>query len=86
MHLKHSLLRFALSCWLLIAATVTHAAEDYQGKVAIITGSSHGLGLELAKIAAEKKMKLVLADIRPEGSKALAESIKKNGAKRSSSS
>jgi short-subunit dehydrogenase len=58
-----------------------HAADTdpYGGKVAIITGSSHGLGLELAKIAADKKMKLVLADIRPEPSKALAASIKKNG-------
>lgn len=54
-------------------------ADPYGGKVAIITGSSHGLGLELAKIAADKKMKLVLADLRPEPSKALAASIKKNG-------
>jgi short-subunit dehydrogenase len=70
--------RFAFTLALALASTA-HAAEDYAGKVAVITGSSHGLGLELAKIAAEKKMKLVLADIRPEGSKSLAETVKKNG-------
>lgn len=69
-----ALLLFALS------APLAHAQDDpYKGKVAVITGSSHGLGYELAKIAADKGMKLVLADIRPEGSKALADAIKKKG-------
>lgn len=78
MHAARLLFHTVLSVLLLTCAYAAHA-DDYQGKVAIITGSSHGLGLEFAKIAADKKMKLVLADIRPEGSKALADSIKKNG-------
>jgi len=53
--------------------------DPYRGKVAIITGSSSGLGLAYAKLAASKGMKLVLADIRPAGSKELADSINKNG-------
>jgi len=78
MRIIHSLIVVFLM--LSLSTTVNAAdADPYTGQVAVITGSSHGLGLELAKIAASKKMKLVLADIRPEGSKALAESIKKSG-------
>lgn len=63
-----------------VCAPLAQAQDDpYKGKVAIITGSSHGLGYELAKMAADKGMKLVLADVRPEGSKELAEAIKKKG-------
>jgi short-subunit dehydrogenase len=63
-----------------VCAPLANAQDDpYKGKVAVITGSSSGLGYELAKIAADKGMKLVLADIRPDGSKALADAIKKKG-------
>lgn len=35
----------------------------YRDKVAIVTGSSSGLGLEQAKLAADKDMRPVLVDI-----------------------
>lgn len=37
--------------------------KDFQGKVAVITGGASGLGLEIARLAAKKGLKLVLADI-----------------------
>ncbi len=37
--------------------------KDFQGKVAVITGGASGLGLEIARLAAKKGMKLVLSDI-----------------------
>lgn len=53
--------------------------EPYRDKVAIITGTSSGLGLELAKIGAEKGMKLVLVDIDPPRSVELADRINAEG-------
>lgn len=56
------------------------AADDHwAGKVAVITGSSSGLGHELARLAAEKDMRLVLADINPEPSRELAEKVRGDG-------
>lgn len=55
------------------------AQDPWRGKVAIITGSSSGLGYELAKLAAEKDMKLVLADINLGPSSALANRILAEG-------
>ena len=37
--------------------------KDFQNKVAVITGGASGLGLEIARLAARKGMKLVLSDI-----------------------
>lgn len=37
--------------------------KDFKGKVAVITGAAHGIGHAVAKEAAMKGMKLVLADI-----------------------
>ncbi|MCC5873533.1 MAG: SDR family oxidoreductase [Gammaproteobacteria bacterium] len=65
---------------LLLALPGIAAADDpWRGKVAIITGSSSGLGYELAKIAADKDMKLVLVDINPGPSVALASRILAEG-------
>lgn len=55
------------------------ADEAWRGKVAIITGSSSGLGYELALLAAEKEMRLVLVDINPEPSRALAARVLAEG-------
>ncbi|WP_206668562.1 SDR family NAD(P)-dependent oxidoreductase [Pseudomonas saliphila] len=49
------------------------------GKVAIITGSSHGLGRELALLGAKEGMRLVLVDMRPAPSEQLAEQIRTQG-------
>ncbi|WP_150277994.1 SDR family NAD(P)-dependent oxidoreductase [Halopseudomonas salina] len=54
-------------------------SPQYHDKVAIVTGSSYGLGHELALLGAEKGMKLVLADIRPDQSETLAEQIRAKG-------
>ncbi len=37
--------------------------KDFQNKVAVITGGASGLGLEIARLAAAKGMKLVISDI-----------------------
>ncbi|WP_373186191.1 SDR family NAD(P)-dependent oxidoreductase [Halopseudomonas sp.] len=80
--------RLALGLWLALAvgglsmfAAAAHADDhseprQYENQVAIITGSSHGLGYELARLGAEKGMKLVLVDMRREESEKLAEQIR----------
>ena len=40
--------------------------EEFNGKVAVITGAGSGFGREFARIAAARGMKLVLADIQPD--------------------
>lgn len=50
-----------------------------EGQVAVITGSSGGLGSQLVRAAARLKMKLVLTDIREGASLALLEEISKAG-------
>ncbi len=37
--------------------------KDFKGKVAVITGGANGLGLEIAKEAVRREMKVVIADI-----------------------
>jgi NAD(P)-dependent dehydrogenase (short-subunit alcohol dehydrogenase family) len=37
--------------------------REFEGKVAVITGAASGIGRELANVAAESGMKLVLADV-----------------------
>lgn len=65
---------------LLVVPSAAIAADDpYSGKVAIITGSSSGLGEALTKIAAEKGMRLMLVDINLAPSTQLAEEIVNNG-------
>ncbi len=69
-----------LSLMLVLLAPGFAAADDpWRGKVAVITGSSSGLGHELALIAAEKGMKLVLVDINLGPSSALASQVLAEG-------
>lgn len=53
--------------------------DQLQGKVSVITGTSYGLGRELALLAAQHDMKLVMVDMRPEPSEQLAEQIRSQG-------
>jgi NAD(P)-dependent dehydrogenase (short-subunit alcohol dehydrogenase family) len=54
-------------------------ALETKDRVAIITGSSYGLGYELALLARDEGMKLVLVDMRAGPSQALADQIQKDG-------
>ncbi len=44
--------------------------KEFKDKVAVITGGASGLGLEIARLAAKKGMKLVLSDIEERALKA----------------
>ena len=44
--------------------------KEFRDKVAVITGGASGLGLEIARLAAKKGMKLVLSDIEERALKA----------------
>jgi NAD(P)-dependent dehydrogenase (short-subunit alcohol dehydrogenase family) len=68
-----------LSVFLIVCSSACAADDSYRGKVAIVTGSSSGLGAELAKIAADRGMKLVLVDIKPEASEAFAAQVRQQG-------
>ncbi|MFO7705751.1 MAG: SDR family NAD(P)-dependent oxidoreductase [Halopseudomonas sp.] len=70
----------SLTLVLTVLAWPAQAQESaFDGKVAVITGSSYGLGRELALLGASEGMKLVLVDRRPEPSQALAEQIRSQG-------
>lgn len=80
------MLRTVILLCALVAASIGPSAvardaepDPYQGKVAVITGSSSGLGRELARIAAERGMKLVLADIDLPPSEAFAAEVEADG-------
>lgn len=72
-------LRIVVALLVTCLGTAAMADGDWRGQVAIITGSSNGLGYELALIAAEKDMKLVLADIDPAPSRALVARVLAEG-------
>lgn len=55
------------------------SAPDLTGKVAIVTGSSSGLGHELAELAAARDMRLVLVDIDPGPSLEMVREIVQGG-------
>ena len=74
-----ALCRLLLLPMLLLPVTVMAEDDPWRGKVAVITGSSSGLGYELAKLAAEKEMKLVLADINLGPSAAFATRVIADG-------
>ena len=82
---RHPVQRIVFHAVLLITALAAlapgspRAGAASDGPVAIITGSSYGLGHELAQLAAERGMRLVLVDMRPAPSLALAEHIRASG-------
>lgn len=70
----------ALMLALMLAAAPARAQDNlFADKVAVITGTSYGLGRELALLAAKSDMKLVLVDMRVEPSQQLAEQIRSQG-------
>ena len=54
--------------------------QDFQGKVAVITGGASGFGREFARTAAGLGMKLVLADIEATALEATAAELRAQGA------
>ena len=54
--------------------------QDFQGKVAVITGGASGFGREFARTAAGLGMKLVLADIEASALEATAAELRAQGA------
>ena len=83
-HTLHDALRHVLGSILVVASLFTvplgaFAAPESPRPVALITGSSSGLGAELARIAAERDMRLVLVDKDPGPSQAFAEGFRASG-------
>ncbi|MEE4298277.1 MAG: SDR family NAD(P)-dependent oxidoreductase [Pseudomonadales bacterium] len=76
------LLTTLLACLLLGAATSVRAGDSenrYADRVIVVTGTSSGLGRELAVIAIERGMRLVLVDKNPGPSKAMAAAVREAG-------
>lgn len=66
--------------WAALLAPPAQANEAaMRDKVALITGTSYGLGRELALLGSKHGMKLVMVDMRPEPSEQLAEQIRTQG-------
>ncbi|MBK1686455.1 SDR family oxidoreductase [Rubrivivax gelatinosus] len=54
--------------------------NEWQGRVAVITGAASGFGLETSRIAAARGMKLVMADLQAEALEAAAAELTERGA------
>ena len=55
--------------------------QDFQGKVAVITGAGSGFGREFARLGAELGMSLVLADVQAEALHAVSGELEAGGAR-----
>lgn len=60
-------------------ASADHHEDAYEDRVIVITGTSSGLGRELAVIAIDRGMRLVLVDKDPGPSQAMAAAIREAG-------
>ena len=54
--------------------------ENFEGKVAVLTGAGSGFGLECARIAARRGMRLVLVDVQQDALDAAAAEVRALGA------
>ncbi len=54
--------------------------EQLAGKVAVVTGAASGIGAGIARACAERRMKVVLADIELDPAKRLADELEASGA------
>lgn len=54
--------------------------EDFQGKVAVVTGGASGIGRALAEKSAQQGMKVVLADVEASALKQAEEEMRSGGA------
>ncbi len=54
--------------------------EDFAGKTAVLTGAGSGFGLECARIAAQRGMRLVLVDVQQDALDAAAAELAAGGA------
>lgn len=52
---------------------------DYQGRYALVTGASKGIGLATARLMAERNANLILVDVDEEGLNAAAEAVRAEG-------
>ena len=54
--------------------------EQFEGRVAVVTGAASGIGKALAERFAAEGMKVVLTDVEPEPLDAAVEAIRSTGA------
>jgi NAD(P)-dependent dehydrogenase (short-subunit alcohol dehydrogenase family) len=54
--------------------------QEFQGRVAVVSGAASGIGLALARNFARLGMKVVLADVEADALKEAAQSLEKSGA------
>jgi len=62
------------------SATPNPLAFPYPGGVAVLTGAASGFGLAAARLAAQHRMRIVMADVQEDALRAAAEELRAQGA------